>query len=397
MPTCGICDHETAEFDNYCGNCGAQQVSHGAAGHRTVPSANSMCRTLRACATRTFERLSLDHYDVPEDRVPREETYTSLNLQDLRRLHSDRVSIVEFTQLEETRNGADWEWWFHANGEGFGMRVQAKRAMRGGGYRLEHRTRARERQSELLVRDAVTAGCVSAYVLYNHRNWVPTFAEGTTEACAHGAGLTGHMGCTIVSALTVRAVLEGRGNSSAKVRDASMPWHWVLCGERRQHSDLETAYREVQRLHRRGLDALKEAIRTGTGQGVGHQPTPTAGPSAGPVDTEAGAPVTGHGAGLEEDDPTEGGPPPQLHHSTLDSVRLTPEELAAREAEADTRVQAVLEGPLYRGMQDLVDAPAGRLPGRVLDMIRRREAGVAPDERVAGAVLVDLSPRRVER
>ncbi|MFB8235559.1 DUF6615 family protein [Kitasatospora purpeofusca] len=395
MSACGICDHETAKLDNYCGHCGAQQIQHGGDGRPGVPLADSLCRTLRACATRTFERLAVDHYDTPEARVPREETYTSLNLQDLRRRHGDRVAIVEFSPHEETRNGADWEWWFHANGEGFGMRLQAKRAMRGGGYRLEHKTRS-GLQSELLVQDALATGCVPAYVLYNHRNWVPAFADGRPEACVHGPGLTSHMGCTIVSALTVHAVLRNRGNAPAKVRDASIPWHWVLCGERRGQSNLRAAHQEVQRLHHRGLDALTEALRGGSERPEApYSPMPPSRP-AGQPDPKVGSGNSSRGPGWDEVREEEDLQPPPFA-SSVEERWLTPAERAAHEAAENARVQQILEGPPYCGVQDLVDAPASRLPQRVLDMIRYREAGEAPDERAVGAVLVDLSPHLAEK
>ncbi|MEU1084312.1 DUF6615 family protein [Streptomyces sp. NPDC005908] len=186
-----------------------------------------MCRTLRACATRTFERLALDHFT---GSASGEEMYTQLNLGDLQRLHSDRIVVREFHRRQEARNGADWEWWFHTAGRGFGMRVQAKRTKRGGGYDLEHVVRTTgERQSELLVGDALAAGCLPIYVLYNHRNWVPRSPTGLVVDCRHGRGSPTQLGCTIVSALTVQAVLRDRPIRASYVRDRSMPWHRVLC------------------------------------------------------------------------------------------------------------------------------------------------------------------------
>ncbi|WP_406211289.1 DUF6615 family protein [Kitasatospora sp. NBC_01560] len=392
MPICGSCEHETSTSDNFCGRCGAQQVSPGGDGHGATPLASSLCRTLRDCATRTFERLASDHYDR---FVPREETYTSLNLQDLNRAHRDQVAIVPFYTHEETQNGADWEWWFYADDTGFGMRVQAKRALRAGGYRLEHHTRSGKRQSELLVEDALANGCVPAYVLYNHRNWVPRFVEGTTATCVHGAGVTSHMGCTIVSALTVHAVLRHHPISAAKVRDASMPWHRVLCDGARR-SALDQAYGQVVGLHNRGLSELEAAIRAETQPPVSYSATPEPGPSPWPTGAGTASWPTGRDAAARPT-PNRGEVPaydePQAPTDTYDvEAPFTSAEREEWEAARNARVREVLDTPLYRGVATVRDRPLGRLPDRVLDMIRHGDISRGPDERAAGAVLVNLSP-----
>jgi hypothetical protein len=46
--------------------------------------------------------------------------------------------------------------------------------------------------------------------------------------------------------------------------------------------------------------------------------------------------------------------------------------------------------PLYRRMQEIAERPPSELPSRVRGMILGDDA-IAPDERVAGAVLVNLT------
>ncbi|WP_416875438.1 DUF6615 family protein [Kitasatospora sp. SC0581] len=269
--------------------------------------------------------------------MPREDAITVWNLADLERLHSDRVTTVPFTGREEAVNGADWEWWFHTSDLGFGMRIQAKRAMPGGaGYRLEYHPRPGQRQSDLLVRDALDNNCIPAYVLYNHRNWVPRVEEGLPVACAHGPGETSHLGCTIVSAFTVHAAPD----SPAFVRDRSMPWNRVLCDGRTPTalSSLEATYKEARELHARGLDDLATTARAGE-----------------PPGTNAPVPMR------------------------LDNESASP-----------ARVNGIFGEPRYAGAHTLTDRPLQRLPGRVLDMIRRPEPTIGPDGRAEGAVLFNL-------
>ncbi|MFD6466573.1 DUF6615 family protein [Streptomyces goshikiensis] len=104
-----------------------------------IENGGSVCRTLYRCAERTFERLEERHL---AGKALGEESFTDFSLQGLRRAHGDRLVTHQFTREEEAGNGADWEWWFHADGHGFGMRVQAKKAHKDGRYALRHYTRS---------------------------------------------------------------------------------------------------------------------------------------------------------------------------------------------------------------------------------------------------------------
>ncbi|MGW5197200.1 DUF6615 family protein [Streptomyces spiralis] len=182
-----------------------------------------------------------------------EEEFTKKNLRRFRRLHEDRVQIREFHRSEEARNGADWEWWFHSGTRGFGMRVQAKRMKSGGSYQLKYTVRGRL-QSELLVEDAQASGCLPAYVFYNHRNWTPYSPGHAVFDCPHGSGEQAHLGCTIVSAHTVRAAILDHKLGPRYARQQSMPWHTILCDDSEQNqAGLEDAYAVVNFMHRAGL------------------------------------------------------------------------------------------------------------------------------------------------
>ncbi|MFI5994803.1 DUF6615 family protein [Streptomyces sp. NPDC051362] len=191
-----------------------------------------------------------------------EEEFTKKNLRKFRRLHEDRVQIREFHRSEEAQNGADWEWWFHSGTRGFGMRVQAKRMKTGGSYQLKYTVRGRQ-QSELLVEDAQASGCLPAYVFYNHRNWTPYSLGHAVFDCPHGSGEQAHLGCTIVSAYTVRAAILDRALGPRFARQESMPWHTILCDESdRNQTTLEDTHAVVSFMHRIGLDHLAWAERS---------------------------------------------------------------------------------------------------------------------------------------
>ncbi|MGW0337633.1 DUF6615 family protein [Streptomyces sp. NPDC003011] len=265
-------------------------------------------------------------------------------------------SCASSTGVRRLATGPDWEWWFHTADRGFGMRVQAKRAKRGGGYDHEHVVRTTgERQSELLVHDALAAGCLPVYVLYNHRNWVPRSPIGQVVECRHGRGSPTQLGCTIVSALTVQAVLRCRPIRASYVRDRSVPWHRVLCdAPDTGQSGLEAARPAVADLHRRGNDDLRAAaqadvdrLHTSTRRDVAARP--------GPADSAGG--------------------PARRRRSTPAAAAWGREPL---------------DHPVYPGLDELAGHPLSQLPDRVKSMMCER-VFEPPDARAAGVVLVDLA------
>ncbi|WP_443052991.1 DUF6615 family protein [Streptomyces sp. NBC_01186] len=215
----------------------------------------SLCGTLSRRAELTFEALAAEHRrGWPSSEV----THTEENLRAIDRAHADRVAIRPFTSDEERANGADWEWWFHSGDMGFGMRVQAKRANRNGGYDLRYRPDGDRYQSDLLIEDAVKAGCISVYVFYNHLNWPQSRSGKPWMGCEHGPFAEGQLGCTIVSALVVKRTLVGARTSSRYVKDRSRPWNRVLCdGSASGAPSLDTAYQRVLHLHRMALVELE--------------------------------------------------------------------------------------------------------------------------------------------
>ncbi|MFF3485181.1 DUF6615 family protein [Streptomyces sp. NPDC002701] len=319
----------------------------------------SLCGTLARRAELTFEALAAEHRKGwPSSEV----THTEENLRAIDRAHGDRVAIRPFTSDDERSNGADWEWWFYSGVVGFGMRVQAKRANRNGGYDLRYRPDGDRYQNDLLIEDAMKEGCIPAYVFYNHLNWPQIRPGKPWLGCDHGPFTEGQLGCTIASALVVKQALRGARVSSRYVKHRSRPWNRILCdGSESSAPSLEIAYGRVLSLHQAALAELEgEAELSEAPSAVARRPIRSA---------------------------------MSKKSSRVDRHQHDGEDDRRRADYETTRGAAPLsstEGDLRGQLREMTDRPVGRLPWRVRAMIRGAE-GEPTDERVAGAVLVNLS------
>lgn len=283
--------------------------------------------------------------------------------------HADRVAVRWFTGSEEAANGADWEWWFYAGDIGFGMRVQAKREEWNGTYKLRYRPDKGRLQSDLLIEDAVASGCLPAYVFYNRRSWQPDLPEGLLAGCRHGPVGERQFGCTIVSALVVQRTLLSSRASTSYVKSRSLPWHRLLCDESEPEGlRVEAPYRRVRDLHRAAVKELQAALNEEGGL-LTVRPDVPAWPATPRVRGRVQPTGTGHDRRMER----------EAVDRELDLVRA-----------ASGLPRDLSQWPLYRRMQEIVERPPSELPSRVRGMILGDDA-IAPDERVAGAVLVNLT------
>jgi len=86
-----------------------------------------------------------------------EESITDFVLLNFKACGKKQVVTHNFTRQEESRNGADWEWWFvRPNGQCIGFRVQAKVInLQSNGYnQLHYKNKSGVAQTTLLIRDA---------------------------------------------------------------------------------------------------------------------------------------------------------------------------------------------------------------------------------------------------
>lgn len=153
--------------------------------------AEVLCQTMRRLAQTTFEELA-EGYRL--GLAPNEETLTDKHLLELQRRHPGRISVKRFSKAEEAANGADWEWWFHRAGRGFGMRVQAKRQSRQFRYPELGRNAGSSGhlQVDRLIEDAAVSGILPYYALYNHRNF--RLPRTMPLDCDHSAADQRHLG-----------------------------------------------------------------------------------------------------------------------------------------------------------------------------------------------------------
>jgi hypothetical protein len=185
------------------------------ASHRGGP----ICQTFKDLAARTWGYLD---EGVRIGMAPGEETLTDDNLMAILALHSNQVAIKRFNKRQESKIGADWEWWFGNPANGwFGMRVQAKKLdlKQFSTYSgIDHPNNTCE-QIENLIQESKAAGIFPAYCLYNTR-LSPRLPE---------------WGCSITSAQAMRNALrqpQARRSHTVAFKDIEkylFPWHRLVC------------------------------------------------------------------------------------------------------------------------------------------------------------------------
>ena len=96
-----------------------------------------------------------------------EETISESNLLELRRRHSDVVHLRTFSKHQESKIGADWEWYIVGRRRTLRLRVQAKRLQRNGVLKIRHEvTRSRRQQRDLLIEAAQANRMRPMYCIY---------------------------------------------------------------------------------------------------------------------------------------------------------------------------------------------------------------------------------------
>jgi hypothetical protein len=198
---------------------------------------SSLCSVLLWMASDTFRWLESGYRNPP---APNEESFTDMNIRHLRDFLDRRVKVIQFDKSMERVNGADWEMWIHNRSHGIGLRIQAKKADKGGRYLFDHEVRSqRAYQCDQLIQHAAAVQCVPVYLLYNHWSWSGGAQEEAADAgllCGHLATDDSHHGCTLVSAHDVQAELYRRQQNQnirhKRLLGNSLPWNRVLCDER---------------------------------------------------------------------------------------------------------------------------------------------------------------------
>jgi hypothetical protein len=207
-----------------------------------------------AALVRHMDRLAFSTWDKiaygPGRNIPfREDGITSENLFALD-LEHPWLNVMAFSTAEESRNGADWEWWIGNADDGWiALRLQAKRLYTSRRYaQLEHRVgESEDLQADLLIDRSIadsTRGTpvIPLYCFYN--GWIDSFnspppddavwPEATLHStcpshvpppnCVHVA--LRQYGCAVSSALTVRQLIDtpGRPFDYRNFLPQMVPW-----------------------------------------------------------------------------------------------------------------------------------------------------------------------------
>jgi hypothetical protein len=156
-----------------------------------------------------------------------EVTLTQNHLLEIRRLNS-AVHIVEVSQNEEKRTGADFEFWFQSKaGPALGYSIQAKRVQHGTKHhtysQLSHKGNGSDPyQYDTLLRHASTTQSTAFHVFFN--GWDLTPADAPFANMKGGAAL---LGCAAVPTIRVKEIREQtkrRNNKVSAYANASRPW-----------------------------------------------------------------------------------------------------------------------------------------------------------------------------
>lgn len=159
-----------------------------------------------------------------------EESITDFLLLDLTRALPDNIFVKKFSKTAEGKTtGADWEWWFIAGNQGFGMRIQAKRLSIGTSRYKELKRRAGKNgglQVDLLLKDARRANLYPAYCFYN------CWDSGETPPgwnCRTFPPNWRLFGCAIADAWAIKALVSKGQDDLRSVGNVSLPWSCLVC------------------------------------------------------------------------------------------------------------------------------------------------------------------------
>ena len=183
-----------------------------------------LCFTFQNIADRTWRAIADAHQ---AGLSYGEETITETNLLQLKRYHPKQIRIRAFSKREESKTGADWEWWIGGHGRWLGMRVQAKRIK----YPYDSFDRLQtyktngeyNKQIDILIDKAKMENLNPVYCLYVSSQTPPPL-RATTRFCRYRRRF--YMGCLIGDAVAVRSTGSNKLNDLAHV---CHPWHCLVC------------------------------------------------------------------------------------------------------------------------------------------------------------------------
>ncbi len=206
--------------------------------------ATSLCETFRSLAFSTHAQLSKARR---VGHQPMEETFTDLNILELKDRHPLEIYSKTFSKRREGVNGADWEWWLTNSSRNawLGLRVQAKviHLATDTFPHLHYKSgKPKIYQLDRIRTEAFRDGLVPLYCFYTH-SAPQTNSPGVP--CGSFPYAPESYGCSLASLEHVSALQDaGELHDLASVMAAAIPWHCLVCCAGYAKGDLPHRARE---------------------------------------------------------------------------------------------------------------------------------------------------------
>lgn len=211
---------------------------------------------------------------------PLEETFTDLNILELKLRHPREIHSRLFSKPEEGKNGADWEWWLTNSNQSkwLGLRVQAKiLQLKSDTFPHIHYKSGKSKtyQSAKLKRECAKEGLIPLYALYVYEEPIPSALDRRCGSFAHSPE---SYGCSLISLGHVESLQkDGEKKDRPSVLSEALPWHCLVCCSGHGGVDLPTkAWSLLQ--NRIGANAprtpTKEMVQSLAGSAIGPKDQP---------------------------------------------------------------------------------------------------------------------------
>lgn len=183
---------------------------------------HSLCKTFRHLAVQTLSQIERARF---VGHQPLEETFTDINILELKYRHPTEIYCQTFSKPQEGVNGADWEWWLTdaIASKWLGMRVQAKVInIKTNSFLHLHYKSGNTYQTTKLQNSAAADGLIPMYCLFT--DIPPKKSEAVLLDSSESYG------CSLTTAKHIEN-LRKKGNAIdfASVISQAMPWHWLVC------------------------------------------------------------------------------------------------------------------------------------------------------------------------
>jgi len=188
----------------------------------------TVCNTFQQLAVYTWTQIKRSrkvNYQL------KEETLTDMIVLELKRKHGHQIITHTFSRYYESRNGADWEWWFNHSGKWIGFRVQAK-IINNKSNEFEHLhykgKTALAHQCDTLIHNALSTSppkipLYSLFLSTDDKSLLKTWFCNTFKLDRK------LWGCSLINAFDVYKL---RSSNIKHLRDLDKlirPWHCLVC------------------------------------------------------------------------------------------------------------------------------------------------------------------------